>query len=101
MKSNYPIPHRISNWNNGDEILYKCPKCGCDFRILSNQEHYCHNCGVKLNWSNALMYLTTEQLMEYKKICTRHIDTDEAMHRQQRDIAEFLSNIYNIELSRK
>lgn len=71
-KSEYPIPYRISDWNTGDEILYRCPQCACDFRILSNQEYYCHNCGLKINWDNVPIYLTPEQLIEYNKIRYRN-----------------------------
>ena len=30
-----PIPYALSQWDSGTEILYKCAKCGCDFRTLT------------------------------------------------------------------
>lgn len=97
-RSEHPIPYRISDWNNGDEILYRCPQCACDFRILSDQEHYCHNCGLKINWDNVPRYLTPEQLIEYNnKIryknnqnCSDYYITDKI-----KDEIDFLVKIYS------
>ena len=38
-------------WNGSSKcFLYRCPKCGTSFRILGEQEKFCHGCGRKLNW---------------------------------------------------
>ena len=65
---NRPIPHSLSMWDSGTEILYKCAKCGCDFRILSQHEKYCHNCGIKLDWSKSPKYCSPEFKKKYDKL---------------------------------
>lgn len=60
-----PIPFRISNWDNGDRILYKCPKCHASFQIFGNLEKYCHNCGTKIEWRFSPTFLDTEEKAEY------------------------------------
>ena len=47
-----PYPQRISQWNNMDEIIYKCPTCGISFGFYGKDEHYCHNCGEEILWRN-------------------------------------------------
>lgn len=47
-----PLAHDISSWDFR-EILYSCRKCGADFRILADQEQYCHKCGEKQDWNVA------------------------------------------------
>lgn len=47
---NLPIPFCISAWDNGDRILYKCPKCRASFQFFGDLEKYCHNCGRKIEW---------------------------------------------------
>lgn len=46
-----PIAVALSQWNSQTEILYACPRCGQDFRILGQNEQYCHKCGQKIDWS--------------------------------------------------
>lgn len=52
-----PKAHSISSWDSRKEILYACPKCNADFRILGQRIKYCFNCGVKINW-DVLTYLS-------------------------------------------
>lgn len=47
IDSHLPIPFRISDWDNGDRILYQCPKCRASFQFFGDLEKYCHNCGKK------------------------------------------------------
>ena len=43
-----PKPIRISNWDNGDEIIYKCPKCNYRLPINRLEDiNFCFHCGVK------------------------------------------------------
>lgn len=64
-----PIPFRISNWDNGDRILYKCPKCRASFQILGNLEKYCHNCGRKIEWKFSPTFLDADEKAEYDDSC--------------------------------
>ena len=58
-----PIPHSLSQYGSGTEVLYRCANCGTDFRILGKYETYCHGCGVKQDWENSLIYCS-EQFKE-------------------------------------
>lgn len=51
-----PVMDRISQYGSATEILYKCPRCGASFRILGNQERYCHNCGIHIHWDNVPLH---------------------------------------------
>lgn len=31
-----PIPFRISDWDNGDRILYECQKCRASFQFFGD-----------------------------------------------------------------
>lgn len=63
-----PIPYALSQWNTGTEVLYKCAKCGCDFRILGQHEHYCHLCGVKLDWTKSPVHCSEQFKSEYDSL---------------------------------
>lgn len=58
-----PIPHSLSQYGSGTEVLYRCAKCGADFRILGKHETFCHGCGVKQDWENSPIYCS-EQFKE-------------------------------------
>lgn len=45
-----PIATRISQWNSGTEVLYRCPICHASFAIYGAKEKFCHNCGEQLDW---------------------------------------------------
>ena len=59
MEKLKPIPFTLSQWGSGTEILYKCPKCGQEFRILGNHEKYCHNCGQGIEWEGVPVRCST------------------------------------------
>ena len=44
------IDHMIAHGENVYTVLYKCPECGFSLRILEEQQKYCPNCGIKLDW---------------------------------------------------
>lgn len=52
-----PIVENISCWGSGTEVLYQCRKCGASFRILSDKEKYCHNCGIPVDWDKVKRFL--------------------------------------------
>lgn len=47
MNKQKPIATDISQWNNCTEIIYKCPRCGQEFRTLGSYELFCHHCGIE------------------------------------------------------
>lgn len=65
---NKPVPYRLSQFGSCREVLYKCPKCGADFRILADQENYCHNCGIKLDWTTSKRVCSEEFKEQYDKL---------------------------------
>lgn len=56
MNYHKPIPHSLSRYGSGTEVLYKCAKCGTDFRILGKYEAFCHGCGNEQDWSDSPQY---------------------------------------------
>ena len=62
---NLPIPFRISDWDNGDRILYQCPKCCASFQFFGDLEKYCHNCGRKIEWKFSPKFLDADEKSEY------------------------------------
>lgn len=50
------------------KVFYRCPVCGTDFRLFESQEHFCHNCGQKIDWKvvTEIVELTSEE--EIKEI---------------------------------
>ena len=58
--SKIPIPYELSQWDSRTEIFYKCPKCGCDMRLLGKRQNYCYECGLKLDWEFCIQYVTEE-----------------------------------------
>lgn len=65
MNKYKPIPHSLSQYGSGTEVLYMCQKCGADFRILGNQEAYCHRCGAKQDWSDSPEYCSENFRKKY------------------------------------
>lgn len=94
-----PIPYALSQWDTGTEILYKCAKCGCDFRILSHQENYCHQCGLKLDWTRSPRYCSPEFKKRYDELVYEHHAifgrgaTDEG-NEYDKELFELLRDLY-------
>jgi hypothetical protein len=65
MKDKVPIPYQLSQWGSGTEVFYKCPKCGCDMRLLGRRQNYCYECGQKLDWKFCIQYVTEEIKEQY------------------------------------
>lgn len=60
-----PIPFRISDWDNGDRILYQYPKCRASFQFFGDLEKYFHNCGRKIEWKFSPTFLDADEKAEY------------------------------------
>lgn len=52
-----PTAIEITSWAPYKEVIYKCSKCGCDFRFFGTNELYCHHCGTKVDWKGILTKL--------------------------------------------
>lgn len=92
--NNKPIPTRISNWSPGTEIVYCCPKCGTSFAFFRDDEKFCHNCGLRINWENVPKNISKEQKNKldiiYKEYCESHHD----YHRYRKDVEKILFEVY-------
>lgn len=54
MKRKISKPYPYSMTHCGYTITYECRECGCKFLMRDDNPHYCHNCGVKLDWGVVL-----------------------------------------------
>lgn len=55
-----PVLDRISSWNNGCGLIYKCPSCEVSFGFYGDEEKYCHHCGAKIDWDNIPRYCSVK-----------------------------------------
>lgn len=84
-----PIPYRLNQWGSGREVIYKCAECGADFRILGDQEEFCHRCGAKQNWSNSPRYCSAKFKEEYDRL----VYEEHAYVGGQREVDKELRNL--------
>ena len=85
-----PIPYQLSMWNTMTEIFYKCAVCGQNFKFYFNDEHYCHNCGNEIDWTNVPHYCTEEFKNRYNKLVY-----DEHMPYNSEQVIKLMYEIYN------
>ena len=62
-----PKIQRISQWGSATELIYECPECGTSFNFYGDAEHFCHNCGNKIDWARIPKYADKEIAMCYHK----------------------------------
>lgn len=86
-----PVPFCISDWDNGDRILYRCPGCGTSFQFFGDLEKYCHNCGRKIEWRFSPIFLDADEKAEY----------DSCPQEEMGEIMNFLCGLYRKAKSRK
>ena len=89
MNSKTPIPYELSQWGGRTEVFYRCPKCGCDMRLLGRRQKYCYDCGQKLDWEFCIQHVTTEVKELYwnaEKSFYNNEITHEEMKQIQNDI---------------
>lgn len=91
-----PIPHSLSMWDTGTEILYKCARCGTDFRILSRQEKFCHGCGLRLDWSHSLKYCSEDFKKQYNKLVyEHHAVLGRNQSKEDNDLTKLMFDLYS------
>lgn len=57
MEKIKPTAIEITSWKPYKEIIYKCSNCGQDFRFFGDREHFCHTCGVEVDWQDVIKRL--------------------------------------------
>ena len=53
-----PLPYDLSQDGKRTEVLYICPVCRVDLRLLGNKQNYCFRCGQRLDWEFCLKEVT-------------------------------------------
>lgn len=99
MNKHKPIPYALSQYGSCTEVLYKCAKCGTDFRILGRQEAYCHGCGNKQDWSNSPSYCSEEFKQKYRKLVYDKHAYINGDREQDQELVELFYKLYKGELA--
>lgn len=49
-----PIATRLScnGTSSSRKVIFKCPRCNISFRFYEEQEKFCHNCGLEIDWDS-------------------------------------------------
>ncbi|MBQ2389747.1 MAG: hypothetical protein II305_06810 [Clostridia bacterium] len=84
-----PIPHSLSQYGSGTEVLYRCANCGADFRILGKHETFCHGCGVKQDWENSPIYCSEQ----FKEMYNELVYKKHAYIQRNRDVDKELKQL--------
>lgn len=91
---NIPIPFGLSQWNSGHEVLYKCAKCGQEFRFYSNHEKFCHECGQEQDWSNSPIKCSDEFKEAYCKLVYEQHAYHKGSRPQDEELRRLLCKFY-------
>ena len=67
MKALKPIPYELNPWSE-QQVLYRCPSCFCDMRILGREQNYCYKCGQKLDWSGCAEHVSQSTVAKCKDL---------------------------------
>lgn len=67
MRALKPIPYELNPWSE-QQVLYRCPSCFCDMRILGREQNYCYKCGQKLDWSGCAEHVSQSTVAKYKDL---------------------------------
>lgn len=95
-----PVPYDLSDWADGREIFFCCPKCAQSFKLFGRNERYCHSCGQKIDWTNVPEKCTEEQVRRLR--VDYDIITDDGnwdLYRQLK--AEIMDEIYQSSMLNK
>lgn len=63
-----PIPYALSQWDSRTEVFYKCSECGQSFKMFGNKELFCHNCGLRQDWSDSPQNCSQEFKDKYEDL---------------------------------
>lgn len=97
-KISKPIPYALSQYGSCTEILYKCINCGTDFRILGDQEQYCHGCGMKQDWSDSPKYCSHTFKQKYDELVYKHYAYLHGEREQDKELVQLFYKLYKGEI---
>ena len=89
-----PIPYALSQWDSGTEVFYRCPKCGCDFRLLGSRIKFCYECGEKINWQDCIKYAPKQIKQEYDDLVYNQHAYTQGDRPQDKALIQLLYKIY-------
>lgn len=89
-----PIPYALSMWSPGTEVFYKCSECGQNFKMFGNRELFCHNCGLKQDWSDSPKHCSEEFKQLYDKLVYEQGAHVRGNRPQDEKLVELLTNFY-------
>ena len=93
-----PIPHSLSQYGSGTEVLYRCANCGTDFRILGKYEAFCHGCGVKQDWENNPIYCSEQFKEMYNELVYKKHAYIQGNRDVDKELKQLLFRFYKGEL---
>lgn len=93
-----PIPHSLGQYGSGTEVLYRCAKCGADFRILGKHETFCHGCGVKQDWENSPIYCSEQFKEMYNELVYKKHAYIQGNRDVDKELKQLLFRFYKGEL---
>lgn len=89
-----PIPYALSMWSPGTEVFYKCSECGQTFKMFYNKELFCHNCGLKQDWSDSPQYCSNEFKDQYDDLVYNQFARVNGSRTQDEQLVELLRDFY-------
>lgn len=95
LNSHKPIPYALSTWDSRTEMFYKCCACGQDFRMFGNRELFCHNCGLKQDWSDSPTNCSEKFKKEYEKLVYDQYAIVEGNRPQDKKLVSLLFDFYS------
>ena len=89
-----PIPYALSMWSPGTEVFYKCSECGQTFKMFYNKELFCHNCGLKQDWSDSPQNCSKEFKDQYDDLVYNQFARVKGSRTQDEQLVELLRDFY-------
>lgn len=89
-----PIPYALSMWSPGTEVFYKCSECGQTFKMFYNKELFCHNCGLKQDWSDSPQHCSNEFKDQYDDLVYNQFARVNGSRTQDEQLVELLRDFY-------
>jgi hypothetical protein len=81
-------------WSPGTEVFYKCSECGQTFKMFGNKELFCHNCGLKQDWSDSPQHCSKEFKDKYDNLVYEQSANVRGDRPQDVQLLELLRNFY-------
>lgn len=94
LDSHKPVPYALSTWSPRTEVFYRCSECGQDFRMFGDRELFCHNCGLKQDWSDSPKHCSEEFKDEYDDLVYNQMAHVRGSRPQDEKLVALLRDFY-------